>query len=130
MLDPVIKEMATTGKNFATISFHLPNGQIATHVMWVDADDEHMLINTERHRAKFKAVEQDPRVNVMVWNVERPYEYVEVRGQVVGTVGGQEARDHIDSLAQKYQGTEYKGQIESERVILKIRPDRQRVRGH
>ncbi len=37
-----------------------------THVMWVDADDEHVLINTERHRQKFKNVSNDPRVAVTV----------------------------------------------------------------
>ena len=130
MLDPSIKTFITDTKNFGSISFHLSNGDIGTHVMWVDADDEHVLINTEVHRAKFKAVEADPRVTVTVWEADRPYMYVEVRGEVVETVRGQDARDHIDALAQRYQGTDYKGQIESERVILKIRPDRQRVRGH
>ena len=48
--------------------------------MWVDADDDHVLINTEVHRAKFKAVERDPRVTVMIWERENPYSYVEVRG--------------------------------------------------
>ena len=33
---------------------------------WVDADDDHVLINTEVHRAKFKAVERDPRVTVTI----------------------------------------------------------------
>ena len=69
-------------------------------------------------------------MTVTVWKADRPYEYVEVRGNVVETVRGQTARDHIDALAQKYQGNDYKGKIESERVILKIRPDRQRVRDH
>jgi PPOX class probable F420-dependent enzyme len=130
MLEPAIKDLATEGKNFGVISVHLANGAIATHVMWIDADDEHMLVNTEVHRAKFKAVEADPRVTVTVWKAERPYVYAEVRGEVVDTIRGPEARDHIDFLAQKYQGNDYKGQIQSERVILKIRPDRQRMYGH
>ena len=43
-----------------------------THVMWVDADDDHVLINTEVHRAKFKAIERDPRVTVMIWERDDP----------------------------------------------------------
>lgn len=128
MLEPAIKTLASTGQNFGSISFHLAGEQIGTHVMWVDADDDHLLINTEVHRAKFKAIEANPNVTVMVWSAETPYKYAEVRGRVVETVRGPEAREHIDALAQRYTGAPYSGQIESERVILKVAPDRQLAR--
>ena len=86
MLDTAIRDLAR-GKNFAAFTVLLPSGQPMTHVMWVDATDEHVLINTERHRAKFQAVEADPRVTVMVWDAANPYHYAEVRGTVAGTVG-------------------------------------------
>ena len=35
------------GKNFATVSTLLPSGQIQTHVVWIDCDDDHIVINTE-----------------------------------------------------------------------------------
>ena len=126
MLDAAIKELAQ-GKNFGTISVLLPNGRISTNVMWVDADDEHVLINTEVHRLKFKAVEANPNVTVVVWG-ENPYNYAEVRGRVVETVRGTEARDHIDALSRKYTGGDYANPITSERVILKIAPDFQHSR--
>jgi PPOX class probable F420-dependent enzyme len=128
MLDPVIRDLAR-GKNFGSISFHLPNGSIATHVMWVDADDEHVLINTEVHRAKYKAIEANPNVTVAIWSADNTYAYAEVRGTVSGEVRGPAARAHIDALSQKYSGTDYPGQIESERVILQISPVRQRAQG-
>ena len=124
MLEPAIRDLARD-KNFASLSVRLPNGQIASHVMWVDADEEHVLINTEVHRAKFKAMERDPRVTVMIWKLDDPYKYGEVRGVVTDTVHGQEARDHIDALSQKYNGTPYTNEITSERVIVKITPERQ-----
>ena len=93
--------------NFAALTVHLPSGDAMTHVMWVDADDDHVLINTEVHRAKFKAVERDPRVTVMIWEKENPYQYAEVRGRVVETVRGPEARAHIDALSRKYTGRDY-----------------------
>jgi PPOX class probable F420-dependent enzyme len=127
MLDPVIRGLAR-GKNFGSISFHLPDGSISTHVMWVDADDDHMLINTEVHRAKYKAIEANPNVTVVVWGAD-PYVYAEVRGSVTGEVRGPEARAHIDALSQKYSGKDYPGVIQSERVILQITPSRQRTHG-
>lgn len=115
--------------NFAAFTVHLESGAAMTHVMWVDAEDDHVLINTEIHRAKYKAVTRDPRVTVMVWQKDDPYTYSEVRGRVVETVGGAEARAHIDTLSRKYTGRDYNpDNIATERVILRIAPDRVTVR--
>lgn len=127
-LDPRARELAQA-PNFATLSVILRSGRPMTHVMWVDADENHVLINTEVHRAKFRAVERDPRVTVTIWQRDDPYTYAEVRGQVVETVRGPEARAHIDSLSRKYRGKDYDdAMIKSERVILRIAP--QTVRFH
>jgi PPOX class probable F420-dependent enzyme len=129
MLDNDVKALAQA-KNFAALTTLLPDGQPMTHVMWVDADEEALLINTEVHRQKFKNVSRDPRVTVTVIDATNPYRYAEVRGRVVGTVGGKEARDHIDQLAGKYTGQPYDpSAITSERVILRIAPERQRMNG-
>jgi PPOX class probable F420-dependent enzyme len=128
MLDPAIRDLAQA-RNFGTISVHLPGGQIATHVMWVDADDERMLVNTEVHRAKYKAIARDPNVTVTVWEAASPDRYGEVRGRVVGEKRGDEARAHIDALSNKYTGHDYANPIQSERVILEIEPVRQRTFG-
>lgn len=122
-LDPTVRALAQA-PNFATLSVILRSGRPMTHVMWVDADDDHVLINTESHRAKFRAVERDPRVTVTIWQRDDPYTYAEVRGQVVETVRGPEARAHIDSLSRKYRGKDYdEAAITSERVILRIAPE-------
>ncbi len=123
-----MRELAQ-GANFAVLTVNLASGRAMTHVMWVDADDDHVLINTEVHRAKFAAVERDPRVTVMVWVMDDPYTYAEVRGRVVETIRGPEARAHIDALSHKYRGRDYDpAAITSERVILRIAPDVQHVR--
>jgi PPOX class probable F420-dependent enzyme len=125
MIEDSVKELCR-GPNFGTITTLLGDGSPATHVMWVDCDDEHVLLNTETGRAKYRNVRRDPRVSVVVWQADDPLHYVEVRGPVVETVTGPEARAHIDALSMKYVGTPYKGKIASERVILKIAPERQR----
>ena len=123
-LDHTLKEMAT-GKNFAALTTLLPDGTPMTHVMWVHADDEHLTINTEAQRQKFRNVERDPRVTVTVFNGDNPYQYVEARGHVVETIGGDPARADIDELSQKYEGTPYQGQIgPGGRVILRIAVDK------
>jgi PPOX class probable F420-dependent enzyme len=127
-VDPRVRELAQKA-NFAVLTVLLRSGAAMSHVMWVDADDDHVLINTEVHRAKFKAVERDPRVAVTIWERGDPYTYAEVRGRVVETVRGPEAREHIDALSRKYRGLNYDpSRIASERVILRIAPDVQHVR--
>lgn len=127
MIDPVIKDLAK-GANFGAISTLMPDGVPSTQLMWVDCDDEHLLVNTETGRQKHKNVTRDPKVCVAVWDQENPYRYAEVRGEVVDMIGGKEARDHIDSLSMKYTGQPYYDQmITTERIILKIRPIRQRM---
>lgn len=128
MLDPAIRELASVGSNFGTVCVTLPSGAIASHVMWVDADDDHIMFNTEVHRAKFRAIEPGSRVTMTVWKADNPYAYAEVRGHVGETIGGPEARAHIDHLSQRYRGRDYGNEIESERVIVKVVPDRQRHR--
>ena len=126
-VQPMVLELAR-GRNFAALTTLLPGGHPQTQVMWVDADERHLLINTEVHRQKFRNVERDPRVTVTIWDMEDPYRFVEVRGEVVEKVKGQEARDHIDDLSHKYRGKPYQTQIQSERVVLRIAPSRQIVR--
>ncbi|SHE68003.1 PPOX class probable F420-dependent enzyme [Ferrithrix thermotolerans DSM 19514] len=127
-MDPKITEFAK-GKNFAAFTTIFPSGFPQTSIMWIDADDDHLLINTEIHRAKYANVQKNPKVSVVIWDNANPYSYIEVRGEVVGTVLGEEALDHINKVSEKYTGGPYSNPIQSERVILKILPERIRANG-
>ena len=126
MLHEKTRRLAS-GEHFAVLTTLMPDGTPQSHVMWVDHDDDHILINTEIHRQKFANVEHDPRATVTIIESGNAYSYVEIRGRVVDHIGGQEARDHIDALSQRYFGKPYSNEIQSERVILRIRPDRELV---
>ncbi len=125
-LDDAVRALAH-GPNFAALTTLMPDGQPQTNLMWIDADEHHLLINTETHRQKFANIERDPRVTVVLIPNDNPYTYAEVRGRVVEATGGDEARAHLDTLAHKYLASPYPADIESERVILKVQPDRQRT---
>jgi len=127
MLDPRVKELAQ-GRNFGIVSTTMPDGSIQSLPLWVDADDEHVLINTEIHRQRYKNVQTDPHVTVTIVADGNWYSFAEVRGHFAGEVRGAEARAHIDKLSHKYTGGDYANPIQSERVILKIAPDKVNVR--
>jgi PPOX class probable F420-dependent enzyme len=128
VIEDFVKELAK-GPNFGTIATLQPDGSPATHVMWVDCDDDYFLLNTELGRAKLRNIERDPRVSVIVWNAADPLHYVEVRGRVVDQIAGAEARAHNDDLSLRYEGKPYDSEIKTDRVIVKIAPDRQRLYG-
>ena len=124
MLDDTIKRLATEGRNIAAVTTLMPDGTPQTTPVWIDADDDHIVFNTEVERQKFKNVSRDPRVTVTIWDAAQPFVYGELRGQVVETVTGPEARAHIDRLSQKYVGHDYANPIGSERVMVRVAPTR------
>jgi PPOX class probable F420-dependent enzyme len=126
-LHPATVEVAR-GANYGSITTSLPGGNVQTQVIPTILDSEHLVVNTEVHRQKFKNIERDPRMTLTIRNEQDPYHYAEARGRVVETVTGQRARDHIDELSQKYHGQDYDpDDIKSERVMLWIVPDRQTI---
>ena len=111
--------------NYAALTTLFKNGVPQTHVMWVDTDGENILINTEIHRVKYKNVKIDPRVTVMIWKHDNPFKFVEIRGEVIGEITGKEARDNIDKLSNKYWDKPYPFPIQTERIVLVIKPNKE-----
>jgi PPOX class probable F420-dependent enzyme len=113
------------GKNLATVVTLMPNGQPQALLTWVDTDGEHVLVNTEPIRQRAKNVARDPRITVLIHSGDNPWDWSEVRGHVVETITGDEARRHIDELAHKYTGEDYSRPIgPGGRIILKIAADK------
>ena len=94
-LHPMVFELARA-QNFAALTTLLPGGHPQTQVMWVDANGDNLLVDTEVHCQKSRNLERDPRVTLMIWDKEDPYRFVAARGEVVEKVKGPEARRHID----------------------------------
>jgi PPOX class probable F420-dependent enzyme len=112
------------GKNLATVVTLMPDGQPQALLTWVDSDGEHLLVNTEPQRQRAKNVGRDPRITVLIHSDSDPWDWSEVRGHVVETVDGSQAREHIDKLSRKYVGSDYRNPIGPQgRVILKIAAD-------
>lgn len=122
MLDPTAALLAQ-GPNFAVVTTLMPDGTPQSLPTWVDTDGKHLLVNTEIHRQRYKNLQRDPRVTVLVVDKDDWYSWAEVRGHLVGEVRGPEVREHIDKLSQRYNGADYANPIRTERVILQIEQD-------
>ncbi|MDA7548197.1 pyridoxamine 5'-phosphate oxidase family protein [Acidimicrobiia bacterium] len=113
------------GPNYAALTTLFKDGSPQTHTMWVDTDGEHILINTEIHRVKYKNIKNDPRVSVMIWKHDDAFKFVEIRGKVIGEITGEDAEKNIQSLSQKYWRKPYPFTIQTERIVLKILAERE-----
>jgi PPOX class probable F420-dependent enzyme len=92
---PVVASLATV----------LPNGQPQVQPVWCSYDGRHILVNTEKSRAKYRNMHQRPKVTLLLVNPEDVYHWIEVRGTVVGeTEDG--ANAHLDQLAKRYLGAD------------------------
>lgn len=128
-LDPDLKDLAQ-GKNFAALTTLMPDGHPQTQIMWVSADDEHVIINTQLDRQKYRNVLADPRVTVTVFDADNPYRYVEARGRVARTQDGAAAAASIDELSRKFTGGDYGMGPTDSRVILFIDVERVHKNGY
>ncbi|QCC51199.1 pyridoxamine 5'-phosphate oxidase family protein [Halapricum salinum] len=110
---------------FAHVTTMTSEGKPHTTPVWIDydADDDRVLVNTERGRRKERNVATDPTVSVSMVDPDNPYRFLSVTGEVT-EITTEGAREHIDALAERYMGkSEYPNPIETERVILRIRAD-------
>jgi PPOX class probable F420-dependent enzyme len=90
--------------NHAVCSTLNRDGSIHSTVVWVDVQEGRLAVNSAVGRTWPSNLEADPVINVLVYDEDNPYDYVEVRGTATGTTDG--AREHIDRLAKKYLGVD------------------------
>ena len=120
--DPEVRTLLEA-PNHAVISTFNNDGSVLSTVVWVDAEDGAVAVNSARGRRWPSNLERDPRVTALIYEQENPYNYVEIRGTASATTEG--ADDHIDRLTKKYIGQDkypYR-QPGEQRVKFVIRPE-------
>ncbi len=113
-----------TGKNFATFVTMNADGSPQATVVWVDAADGLVLVNTAQGRVKDRNLRANPRVSVSVLGGGDAYDWISITGTVVDIEVGARAERHIDELSWRYDGHGYAYTPGQVREILRIRPDR------
>jgi PPOX class probable F420-dependent enzyme len=115
----------------AALTTLMADGSPQTSVVWCDAEDGVVRVNTMRGFAKERNMRRDPRVTLLCYDPRRPLRYLEIRGTVIEmTEDG--ALEHLDALASKYMGrpVRYFGECigagfaaTETPVLCRIRPD-------
>jgi PPOX class probable F420-dependent enzyme len=120
--DPPVRELLEQ-PNYAVISTHNKDGSIHNTIVWIDAEGDAVAVNSAKGRKWPSNLERDPRVNVLVYEADNPYNFLEIRGTASEITHG--ADEHIDALTKKYMGQdEYPFRRPGEqRVKFVIHPD-------
>ena len=109
-------------KAYAFLGTIMPDGSPQVTPVWFNSDGEHILINSAKGRVKDRNMRVRPAVAMTIMDMENPYRYLQVRGQVV-EITEEGAEEHINVLSAKYFGRPFslpQGEI---RVIYKIKPE-------
>ncbi len=86
--------------NYAVISTLNSDGSILSTVVWINTEDGAVAVNSAIGRRWPTNLQRDPRVTVLIYEGQNPYNYVEIRGTATATREG--ADEHIDALTKKY----------------------------
>ena len=93
-----------TAPNFGYLATVMDDGSPHVAPVWVDVQDDHVLLNTAAGRVKERNIRRDPRIALSIADKDNPYDKVDIRGRVVEIIDGDEAVDHINQLSLKYRG--------------------------
>ena len=102
------------------------DGSVQMTPVWFEYRDGQIWLNGGPQRDWFKHLRRDPRVSLHVLDPKNMFRHVQIQGRLAdSTTEG--ADDHIDRLAQRYQGGPYRNP-KVDRLIIRIDPER--VTGH
>ncbi len=87
--------------NHAVVSTLNRDGSILSTVVWIDARDGELAVNSAVGRRWPTNLQRDPHVTALVYEQGNPYNYVEIRGTAKAAEG---ADEHINRLSKKYIG--------------------------
>jgi PPOX class probable F420-dependent enzyme len=108
--------------NHAVISTLNVDGSIHSTVVWQEAVDGKLVINSALGRRWPTNLLRDPRITAVVYAQDDPYDYVMIRGTATGTTEGADAQ--IRRLAKKYTGSDDFDHPGEERIMFVVEPVR------
>lgn len=97
--DPEVRDLLQN-PNYAVVSTYNQDGTILSTLVWVDAEDGAVAVNSAIGRRWPTNLQRDPRVTLLIQEASNPYNYVEIRGEAQGTTEG--ADEHINRLSKKF----------------------------
>ena len=97
------------------------DGSIASHLMWIDWDGEHVLTSSPVGSVKGQNWRRNPQVAMSVVDADDPWRFVIVRGRVTDIRPDIDLA-FIDKMSQRYLNVPYRRR-DYPREVFEITPD-------
>jgi PPOX class probable F420-dependent enzyme len=101
-LEPQVRALLSR-PNFAHVSTVMPDGSPNNSPVWIDVQDDHILICSEEGSLKVRNLRRDSRVAISVLDFHDPYEELQIRGRVV-EIRDDPKFEFLDHISHKYIG--------------------------
>lgn len=110
--------------NYGSLGTVRPDGTVQVNPMWFAFDGEHLLFTHTVTRQKYRNLQRNPSMSLMVFDPERPYGYIEVRGRLVEAEPDPEGAFYV-FLGKRYGNAQQDAPADrADRVILKMSIDK------
>lgn len=106
--------------NYGALGTVRPDGSVQVNPMWFEFDGEQLLFTHTVTRQKYRNLKHNPSMSLMVFDPQRPYRYIEVRGRLIEAVPDPEGAFYV-RLGRRYGNAGQQPPPDSaDRVILRM----------
>jgi PPOX class probable F420-dependent enzyme len=103
---------------FASLGTIRPDNTVQVNPMWFEYDGEHLRFTHTTYRGKFRNLQSNPSMSLLVIDDEDPQVYLELRGKLVDTIDDP-AGDFYVRLGRRYGNPDQQPPPDkADRVIL------------
>src|ERR1700742_1724203 len=86
---------------FASLGTIRPDDTVQVNPMWFEYDGEHVRFTHTNKRGKFRNLQRNPSMSLLVIDDEDPLRYLELRGRLVETIPDPEGEQYV-RLGRRY----------------------------
>ncbi len=109
---------------FASLGTIRPDNTVQVNPMWFEYDGEHLRFTHTTYRGKFRNLQSNPSMSLLVIDDEDPQVYLELRGQLVEVINDPTG-DFYVRLGRRYGNPDQQPPPDkADRVILVMSIDR------
>jgi PPOX class probable F420-dependent enzyme len=90
---------------FASLGTIRPDDTVQVNPMWFVHDGDHLLFTHTTKRAKFRNLQRNPSMSLMVFDPDDPQVYIELRGRLVDAIPDPEGELYV-RLGRRYGNPE------------------------
>lgn len=106
---------------YAFLSTIMRDGSPQLTPIWFNLENGNVVFNSAKGRTKDKNLRRNPKMALVIMDLDKPLDYIQIRGEIA-EISEEGALEHINTLAQKYQGKNWDTPTGQIRVKYIVRP--------